>query len=287
LEPECRCHLGQKRPIDYKTLAEYEVRNRSNRPKTLDDWQRHFQGIYPRYEDYDYKRTFAHLIEEVGEVSEAYRIRYFYPDNLPHEIADVLTWIFGITNYVDKKNPSQSVALAKLTLETYPNQCEKCSQKPCKCPPQPLMKVSEPFDERATTKASSDTQSVPGVDKVQPRFSITISNSSIGSLTFGDVLGRIQSSVTTLRAAHQDNVAEALQAITESVAATPNFGDAQQDVIEQISELAVQATRPLEERKLGVVKAIWIGLNTALASSANVATIWDQWGPVIKKFFGI
>ncbi len=65
--------------------------NSISRPKTLKEWQEMFAKIYPRNpQGFSQQSNFIHLIEEVGEVAEGYRLRYFHPDNLSNELADVI-----------------------------------------------------------------------------------------------------------------------------------------------------------------------------------------------------
>jgi NTP pyrophosphatase (non-canonical NTP hydrolase) len=81
-------------------------------------------------------QTFLHLIEEIGELSEA--LRHYLAEkgnsdrnliNLSHvgeEIADIVAWIFSLANILE-------IDLEKALFEKYPNKCIKCGSKPCQC----------------------------------------------------------------------------------------------------------------------------------------------------------
>lgn len=142
LRQPCTCPRNKKSLTDNaKELQELSKNNNSNRPETLQEWQEMFAKIYPRNpQGYDQKSNFIHLIEEVGEVAEAYRLKYFHPDNLKNELADVMTWILGIANLIDAKaqdNPSfygfKNYSLEEKVQEKYAKGCPSCESETCKC----------------------------------------------------------------------------------------------------------------------------------------------------------
>lgn len=142
LKQPCICPRNKKSLNDNsKELQELSKSNSSIKPETFQDWQEMFAKIYPRNpQGYDQKSNFIHLIEEVGEVAEAYRLKYFHPDNLNNELADVMTWIFGIANLIDAKaqDDPKSYGFSKYVLEEkvqekYINGCPSCESETCKC----------------------------------------------------------------------------------------------------------------------------------------------------------
>ncbi len=133
-------------------LRDKAINNNSRRPHTLYEWQDMFARIYPRNpQGYDQKSNFMHLIEELGETSEAYRLNYFHPDNLDNELADVLTWIFGIANLIDSKAKenfysSKEYNLEEKIFEKYKDGCPKCKKPHCNCYSEDVKeKISESF----------------------------------------------------------------------------------------------------------------------------------------------
>jgi NTP pyrophosphatase (non-canonical NTP hydrolase) len=83
--------------------------------------------IHATYHDRDAKRgidgSFRWLTEEVGELARA--LRTGDPDNLAHEVGDVLAWLTTVAD------------LAGVDLETaagrYALGCPRCNAMPCRC----------------------------------------------------------------------------------------------------------------------------------------------------------
>ena len=100
------------------------------RPKTIKEFQRMFQEIYPAE-----KRTIEdagiHLAEEAGEVSEvvhAYlgKHRDKELEAIREEIADYISCVFGVAN-------SANIDLATELSKMYHKNCYQCHNKPCTC----------------------------------------------------------------------------------------------------------------------------------------------------------
>lgn len=142
LQSQCNC-LSVKRSLEENQTALQKKAEDNNiiRPKNLKEWQEMFAKIYPRNpQGYSQQSNFIHLIEEVGEVAEGYRLRYFHPDNLSNELADVMTWIFGIANLIDaraKDSPSyfgdNKYILEEHIQKKYKDGCPICKKKTCLC----------------------------------------------------------------------------------------------------------------------------------------------------------
>jgi NTP pyrophosphatase (non-canonical NTP hydrolase) len=69
-------------------------------------------------------RTFLWLLEEVGELTRAYRRK---EDHLGSEMADVLAWMVSVANLL-------GIDLESEVLKKYPRVCPLCSATPCTCP---------------------------------------------------------------------------------------------------------------------------------------------------------
>lgn len=152
LTAPCTCVRGKKKLEDNAIRIEEKAKENDNKkPYSLDDWQNMFEVIYPRDpQGYDQKSNFSHLIEEMGEVSEAYRVRYFHPTALENELADVFTWIIGIANLLNVYAKEGSIngldkySLQKSVMEKYNGICPKCKKIPCSCVSRDgRMKISE------------------------------------------------------------------------------------------------------------------------------------------------
>ncbi len=89
------------------------------------EFQRLIRQIYL---DRDQKRgadqTFLWLLEEVGELTRAYRRK---EENVGSEMADVLAWMVSVANLL-------GIDLEAEVLKKYPRVCPLCSSSPCTCP---------------------------------------------------------------------------------------------------------------------------------------------------------
>lgn len=151
LSPRCTCSHGKKSLEDNASRLEEKAKDKDNKPLTLDNWQKMFATIYPRDpQGYDQRSNFAHLIEELGETSEAYRISYFHPSALGSELADVFTWIIGMANLLDSRARDGALygysdyRLSREVYFHYPSNCPNCRNSPCNCvTKQAKQKISE------------------------------------------------------------------------------------------------------------------------------------------------
>lgn len=71
-------------------------------------------------------KTFLWFLEEVGELTRAYRRNEL--DNLGQEMADVLAWLVSLANLMQ-------IDLESEVLKKYPQLCPLCLTNPCSCPP--------------------------------------------------------------------------------------------------------------------------------------------------------
>jgi len=90
---------------------------------------REFQNLIRQvYLERDQKRgadkTFLWLLEEVGELTRAYRRG---EDQVGKEMADVLAWMVSVANLL-------GIDLETEVLKKYPGVCPLCSSSPCTCP---------------------------------------------------------------------------------------------------------------------------------------------------------
>jgi NTP pyrophosphatase (non-canonical NTP hydrolase) len=90
---------------------------------------REFQNLIRQiYLNRDQKRgtdkTFLWLLEEVGELTRAYRRK---EENVGREMADVMAWLVSLANLL-------AIDLEDEILKKYPEVCPLCSSSPCTCP---------------------------------------------------------------------------------------------------------------------------------------------------------
>ncbi len=71
-------------------------------------------------------KTFLWFLEEVGELTRAYRRNEL--KNLGQEMADVMAWLVSLANLMQ-------IDLEAEVLKKYPQVCPLCLTNPCSCPP--------------------------------------------------------------------------------------------------------------------------------------------------------
>lgn len=92
----------------------------------IGEFQKQIERIYlDRDRERGAARTFAWLVEEVGELSRA--LRGEEREALDEEFADVLAWLVSLASIVD-------VDLERVAQGRYGQGCPKCGAAPCTCP---------------------------------------------------------------------------------------------------------------------------------------------------------
>ena len=136
---ECEERKTGRLGVDWKALAHLGRKNSRKRPHRISEWQRMFADVYPVQQTEEYGPTFARLVEELGELSEALRIFPASPGYYLSEAADLFAWLMHIQNLVDRRgNPRKEaigLPLEKDFARLYPDRCVSCGEALCKCPP--------------------------------------------------------------------------------------------------------------------------------------------------------
>ncbi len=85
------------------------------------------------------------------------------------------------------------------------------------------------------------------------------------------------------------HVGSALAHLTEAVVSSSEISsDDRRMILQQIEEIGRQATLPSEARaKPGVLRALLLGLGSALSACGGLAEIWSEWGDDISQAFGL
>ncbi len=110
---ETRSKAREKKQLN--KLEEYASMHSVEKPPTVDEWQKMFNDIYEaNLEHIDLEDIAFHLLEEVGEVSDAIVRSYTYVGGelkghapywrrrfLESEIADVASWVFTLVNHLE------------------------------------------------------------------------------------------------------------------------------------------------------------------------------------------
>lgn len=123
---DCLCGLEHPDMPDKENILRRLRRERDERePLSLREHQLFHKRLYGRQNARIMLfQTAAHLVEEAGEVSRAFR--HGNREELCDEMADVASWIFALATRL------------KLDLHTtfwrrYPYECEKCHYSRCRC----------------------------------------------------------------------------------------------------------------------------------------------------------
>ena len=118
---------------------------------------------------------------------------------------------------------------------------------------------------------------------------VHIQNSNVANLNLGAQVGTIHSALQTISGgdAAQQELARAIEQLTEAVLQATLRAPDKQDVLEALSTIAEQAAKKPEERSKGTLKALVAWLPTAISAANNLTTLWDKLGPIFKAHLGI
>jgi hypothetical protein len=117
--------------------------------------------------------------------------------------------------------------------------------------------------------------------------SITVSGGVVGSINTGTVSSIVVTMKGLGEAGHHE-MEKALRTLTEAVIHSQSADDAQKNaILEQIEYVAGQAAAKPEERKMGLLRSVVSGLGSSLGAVADLATVWEQVGPVIRGALGL
>jgi NTP pyrophosphatase (non-canonical NTP hydrolase) len=133
----CKTVRGTKPTVNHEALAGEYARNNSRRPKSLTEWQRMFQEIYPRGAADANARSTLGLFEEIGELAEAIRVFDRFPKFFVGEAADVFSYLMGMANEYSLKvemEDEREFSFEAEYMKRYPGLCTQCGNQVCTCP---------------------------------------------------------------------------------------------------------------------------------------------------------
>jgi NTP pyrophosphatase (non-canonical NTP hydrolase) len=136
-DPICKTVRGAKSTVDHEALGKEYSKNKHKRPKSLTDWVRMFQDIYPRAVHDSKARSTLGLFEELGELAEAIRVFDRYPKYLVGEAADVFSYLMGLANEHSLRvamDEDREFQFEAEFMKRYPGLCTQCGDEICKCP---------------------------------------------------------------------------------------------------------------------------------------------------------
>lgn len=121
------------------------------------------------------------------------------------------------------------------------------------------------------------------------RISVTISHSKVGNLNLGTIIGNVNSILVGLSDS-EENAAfkQAIREIMEAVAQAEDLDDAlKSEVVENLQFISNEATKPPQDQKKSIIRAILQGIGVSLNTAGSLASIWTAAGPRILSFFGL
>jgi len=127
------------------------------------------------------------------------------------------------------------------------------------------------------------------VTVVRPTFhSINIKDSTVGVINQGGNLKIVDAAVTAIGKAGDQHLANALKTLTEVVIGREDVQPAQkQEAAEILSVLASEATKPQDQRRVGIARPLLHRLREILAVSADVAALAVPALELVRGAFGV
>ena len=115
---------------------------------------------------------------------------------------------------------------------------------------------------------------------------VSVSGGSVGAINFGN-LHDIQVNLQSLVELGSPDIVEPLTKLTDAIL---NAQDADEltknELLDQIAALTALANSKPEERKPGVVKALFSGINQGAGAISSVAGAWAAVVPLLRGHFG-
>jgi hypothetical protein len=128
-----------------------------------------------------------------------------------------------------------------------------------------------------------------GLGKGEPMkdgINLTVHNAA--NINFGSQVGTINAAVGVISQQGQGEVATAIRELSEAIQRSSAIKDHQkQEALQAIAEIAKQAETKPEARSTGTLRALMVGFPSLIAFAADVTTLWDKFGPLIRSYFGI
>ena len=110
---------------------------------------------------------------------------------------------------------------------------------------------------------------------------ISVEKSTIGTINTGTIQS-LDNAITILSDQQQGELAEALKKFTEAIIQNTELTEAaRKEVVESLSFLAEQLSKPRDERKSTLVKTLFERIPTLLKTATDLVTLWKQIEPLI------
>lgn len=112
---------------------------------------------------------------------------------------------------------------------------------------------------------------------------ININNSIVGAVNTGTVQS-IDLSLSIIKNHGNNEIAQAIKEITEKIIESSQLNDSQRnEVLEQLSFISEQITKPKEQRSASILKPIASAIASTLSGFNDLLNLWDK----LKTLLGI
>ncbi len=114
---------------------------------------------------------------------------------------------------------------------------------------------------------------------------IKADSSKIGELNAGNIQS-VDASITKLKQGDNEQLANALVILTDSVIASGDLQNkTKDDLIEILSFISSEATAPPEQLRKAIAKSVIKKFEDTISVSAKLTQLWTTWKPVIVDPF--
>jgi hypothetical protein len=119
----------------------------------------------------------------------------------------------------------------------------------------------------------------------EPRIRINVSDSQIGTLNLGTIIGDVENHLSAVHEA--DEARDALQGLAQQIVATEGLDDdRRRELLEHVDLLAEEAAKAPEKRRSSLTRGALSALASASAVVGDLSSVWATAGPILIDFFG-
>jgi hypothetical protein len=122
-----------------------------------------------------------------------------------------------------------------------------------------------------------------GINEESKSVTLNISNSMIAGLNLGTVVGDLNASVQILAGHGEKNLADAIKALAEALAASAELqADRRKDLLEHLSAVSADLAQPPEKRRMAPLRSSINAMKEGLALATQLAALWTPVEHVLK-----
>ena len=116
---------------------------------------------------------------------------------------------------------------------------------------------------------------------------VSVSGGNVGAINFGNVHD-IQVNLQSLSESGSQDIVEPLAKLTDAILNAEDANEpTKNELLEQVATLTNLATAKPEERKPGIVKALFSAIKEGAGAISSVSGAWTAVEPLLKGHFGL